>query len=195
MLTEGEVLDIFKACGAWLTGHFELASGLHSAQYLEKFRILEHPEFVEKLCREIAERVRCKNADVVMGPTTGGVILAYEVAKNLGTRAVYAEKGDGGRVLRRGMKLGKGEKVVIVDDIFTTGGSVKDCLKLVHEAGAEAVAVGLLGERSGGKHDLGVEMFPLLRVEIENYDPADCPLCKQGVPLQIPGSKHLKGAA
>jgi orotate phosphoribosyltransferase len=194
-MTEGEVLDIFKECGAWLTGHFELASGLHSAEYLEKFRILEHPNHVETLCREIAERVRHKNADVVMGPTTGGVILAYEVAKNLGTRAVYAEKGDGGRVLRRGMKVNLGERVIIVDDIYTTGGSVKDCLKLVEEAGAEAVAVGLLGERSGGKYDLGVEMFPLLRVEIENYDPAECPLCKQGIPLQTPGGKHLKGVA
>ena len=147
MLTNEETLQIFKDSGALLEGHFLLASGYHSAIYLEKFQVLQFPPMVEKLCAEIAGRFANAEVEVVIGPTTGGVLLAYEVAKHLGVRGIFAERGDDGlgRVLRRGFEIKEGENVLLVDDILTTGGSVRDTMQVVEGYQGNLVGIGVLG--------------------------------------------------
>lgn len=190
-LSDEEVLGMFRECKALLSGHFQLTSGLHSDTYFEKFQVLQHPKFVEKLCGELAERFKDSGVQVVLGPTTGGVLIAYEVAKNLGTRSIFAEREGGKRALRRGFKIEKGEKVLVVDDIMTTGGSVKDTIDVVHECGGNLVGVGILVDRSGGSVDFGAPLKALLTLNVTKWDPKDCPLCKQGIPVREPGSKSL----
>ncbi len=190
-LSDQEVMGMFKDAGALLTGHFRLTSGMHSGTYFEKFQVLQHPRYVERLCKELAERFRDAGAQVVLGPTTGGVLIAYEVAKNLGTRSIFAEREGDRRVLRRGFTIGEGERVLVVDDILTTGGSVRDTVNIVHEKGGVLVGVGILVDRSGGGVDFGAPLKALLTLNVEKWDPADCPLCKQGIPIHEPGSKSL----
>lgn len=197
MMTNDEALQIFKDAGALLEGHFLLASGYHSAVYLEKFQVLQFPQYVERMCREIAERFAGDEVQVVVGPTTGGVLLAYEVAKNLGTRGIFAERGDDGkgRVLRRGFEIREGERVLIVDDILTTGGSVRDTLEAVEAQGGEPVGVGVLADRSGGAVDFGVPLEALLRLNVEKFAPDAVPDWLAAIPLTERGStRHLKTA-
>ena len=183
MLTDEQVLQIFKDSGALLKGHFELTSGLHSDTYFEKFQVLQYPRYVEELCTELAARFKDDDIELVLGPTTGGVILAYEIGKQLGTRGIFAEKGNGGRVLKRGFKIKPGERIVVVDDILTTGGSVLDTIEIVRQNEAELAGVGLLVDRTGGTIDFGVKTEALLSLEVDKYEPKDCPLCKAGEPL------------
>ena len=183
MLTQDEVLQIFKDSGALLQGHFKLASGLHSDTYFEKFQVLQYPWYVEKLCAEIASRFKKDGIQLVLGPTTGGVLLAYEVGKHLGTRGIFAEKGDGGRVLKRGFKINSGERVLVVDDVLTTGGSVWDTIEVLKKEGGTLVGVGLLVDRTGGEIDFSVKTESLLSLKVDKYEPSECPLCKAGVPL------------
>ena len=183
MLTDEQVLQIFKDSGALLKGHFELTSGLHSDTYFEKFQVLQYPRYVEELCTELADRFKDDDIELVLGPTTGGVILAYEIGKQLGTRGIFAEKGNGGRVLKRGFKIKPGERIVVVDDILTTGGSVLDTIEIVRQNEAELAGVGLLVDRTGGTIDFGVKTEALLSLEVDKYEPKDCPLCKAGEPL------------
>jgi len=183
MLTQERVLQIFKDSGALLHGHFELTSGLHSDTYFEKFQVLQYPQFVQELCTEMARRFKDDDIQLVLGPTTGGVLLAYEVGKQLGTRGIFAEKGDGGRVLKRGFKIDPGTRVLVVDDVLTTGGSVRDTIAIVEQCGAVLAGVGLLVDRTGGKTDFGARIEALLSLEVDKFDPAHCPLCKAGEPL------------
>jgi len=197
MLTNDDALQIFKDAGALLEGHFLLASGYHSAVYLEKFQVLQFPQYVERMCREIAERFAGDEVQVVVGPTTGGVLLAYEVAKNLGTRGIFAERGDDGkgRVLRRGFEIREGERVLVVDDILTTGGSVRDTLDAIEAQGGKPIGVGVLADRSGGTVDFGVPLEALLRLNVEKYAPDAVPDWLAAIPLIERGSTHhLKGA-
>lgn len=183
MLSQEEVLRIFKETGALLHGHFKLTSGLHSEVYFEKFQVLQYPEYVQQLCGEIARRFKDDSIELVLGPTTGGVLLAYEVGKHLGTRGIFAEKGDGGRVLKRGFAIPEGTRVLVVDDVLTTGGSVLDTIEVVKRHGGVLAGVGLLVDRTGGKIDFGVKTEALLSLDVVKYDPASCPLCQQGIPL------------
>lgn len=187
-LTNEQALQIFKDAGALLDGHFLLTSGLHSPQYLEKFQVLQYPKYVEAMCAEIARRFQDQRIETVLGPTTGGILLSYEVAKHLGTRGIFAEREGDRFVLRRGFALSSGERVLVVDDILTTGGSVAKTIELVREASAELVGVGVLADRSGEKIDLGAPLAALLTLQIPRYDPADCPLCRAGIPLAKRGS-------
>ena len=189
MLSNEQVLDIFKKSGALLEGHFKLTSGLHSGQYLEKFQVLQWPKYTEILCREIAERFKNDNISVVVGPVTGGVILSYEVAKCLGVRGIFTEREEGKMTLRRGFKINPGEKVLIVEDIITTGGSVMEVIEALKPFGGEIIGVGLLADRSGGKIDFGVRKEALLTLKVENYQQEKCPLCQRGIPLTKRGSK------
>ena len=196
MLTNDDALQIFKEAGALLEGHFLLASGYHSAQYLEKFQVLQFPHSVERLCAALAERFAEDEVDVVLGPTTGGVLLAYEVAKHLGTRGIFAERGDDGkgRVLRRGFEIREGERVLLVDDILTTGGSVRDTIEVVEGWGGVLVGVGVLADRSGGAVDFGVPLEALLTLDIPKYPPDAVPDWLAAIPLTERGSTHhLKG--
>jgi len=192
MLTNEEVLQIFRDSGALLEGHFLLASGYHSAVYLEKFQVLQFPRYVEKLCKDIAERFAGDEVQVVIGPTTGGVLLAYEVAKNLGVRGIFAERGDDGlgRVLRRGFEIREGENVLLVDDILTTGGSVRDTMQVVEGYQGNLVGVAVLADRSGGSVDFGVPLEALLRLDVEKFAPDAVPDWLAAIPLTERGSTH-----
>lgn len=167
-----------------MEGHFLLTSGLHSPMYVEKFNVLQHPESTEKLCRELADRFKNDHIQTVVGPMTGGILLAHEVGKALGTRAIFTERENGRMTFRRGFALEKGERVLIVEDIVTTGGSVKEVIDVVRENGGVPVAVGMLVDRSGGKANFGdVPYHALLHLDVTTYDPQNCPLCENGIPM------------
>ncbi|MDX1931701.1 MAG: orotate phosphoribosyltransferase [Capsulimonadales bacterium] len=192
-MTDSDILNLFENSGALLTGHFILTSGKHSDRYFEKFNVLNQPWHVETLCRELAARSASLAPDVVLGPTTLGVLLAYEVAKHLGVPAAYGEKGaDGKRFLRRPEHLRSGQRVLVVDDVLTTGGSVRECIDLVTSAGGQLCGVGLLIDRSGGTVDFGVPTIALLPLKVEAYDPDAVPDWLNRVPVTRPGSTGKK---
>ena len=178
MLTKAEVV---------LDGHFLLTSGLHSPRYLEKFRLLQYPEYTGRMCRMVADHFGESGVEVVAGPALGGVILAYEVARLLDVRAVYAERVGDGRGFRRGLSIEAGEKTLIVDDILTTGGSVVDVINAVRSGGGVVVGAGILIDRSGGGVEVGAPMYSCHRVEVPTYTAEECPLCRDGVPIARPG--------
>ncbi len=188
-VNQNEIFEIFRKSGALLKGHFLLSSGLHSNIYFEKFQVLQYPEYVEILCRKLAWLFKDNKVEVVVGPTTGGVIIAYEVAKNLGTRSIFAEAGDEGRIFKRGFNLKKGEKTLIVDDILTTGGSIKEVIQLVKKHEGDILGIGILLDRSGGKVQFNYPLKPLAVTEVQNYRQEECPMCKKGQPLTKPGSR------
>ena len=192
MLTQEQAKEIFLGANALLTGHFRLSSGRHSGEYWEKFSVLQWPHYVEKLCAEIVRRYEQDNIAVVLGPTTGGILLAFEVARQLGVRALYAEKEDGQRVLRRGFALEPGTRTLVVDDVMTSGGALIECLTLAAKHEAEVVGAAILVDRSGGAVHLGVRTEALLAVKAETYAPEHCPLCAAGVPLREPGTTFIK---
>jgi orotate phosphoribosyltransferase len=177
---------LLREAGAVLEGHFQLASGLHSALYIEKFRLLERPPQTDALCRMIADWARELAPSLVAGPTTGGLIISYEVARHLGLRSIFAERDEsGGRSFQRGFTIAPGERVLVVDDVLTTGGSVRDVLDAVRALGGEPVGVGVLIDRSGGQVDFGVPLFGCLALDLPAYKPGDCPLCAEGITLTI----------
>jgi len=184
------VEDIFRQAGAVLDGHFLLASGLHSPIYWEKFQVLQYPAYTQQLCRMIADHYRPQQIELVAGPTTGGVILAFETARQLGVRGIFAEKaGDGQRTFKRGFSVNPGERVLIVDDLLTTGGSVREVMAAVNGLGGLIVGIGVLVDRSPQGVDFGVPLFSCLRSQTIVYSPEDCPLCAADIPLVRPGSK------
>lgn len=181
--------EMFEKVGAVLKGHFLLASGRHSPVYWEKFRILQHPDYVTRLCSIIADHFRNQHVDLVAGPTTGGIILAFEVARQLGTRAIYAERAEsGGRTFRRSQTVNPGERVLIVDDVLTGGGSIRNVINAVTTLQSNAIGVGVLLERSEKSVDFGVPLFSCLHtVAQQTYSPEDCPQCATQIPLEKPG--------
>ncbi|MFC1971030.1 orotate phosphoribosyltransferase [Chloroflexota bacterium] len=183
---------IFEKSGAVLKGHFLLTSGLHSPVYWEKAQVLQYPENTEQLCGMLAGHFRGQDISVVAGPTTPGIILAYEVARQMGVRGIFAEKEGDERVFRRGFRINPGEKVLIVDDILTTGGSIREVLAAVKKLKGDVMGIGVLVDRSPQKVDFGVPLFSCLRTETITYQPEACPLCAEGVPLVKPGSSQKK---
>ncbi|MCE5286418.1 MAG: orotate phosphoribosyltransferase [Pelosinus sp.] len=190
-MTEEQVRQLFVDTGAILEGHFLLTSGLHSELYVEKFQVLQDPEYTAKLCAALAERYKNENVELVVGPVTGGVLLAHEVGKNLGTRAIFTERENGKMTLRRGFVIKPGERVLIVEDIVTTGGSVVEVLDVVREHGGVPVGVGMLVDRSGGKVDFGIPHQALLNLTVPTFKPEECPLCKAGKPITKRGSRKI----
>jgi orotate phosphoribosyltransferase len=182
--------QLFEKSGAVLNGHFLLSSGLHSPIYWEKFQVLQYPEYTQQLCRMIADHFRNNNIQIVVGPTTGGVILAYDVGRQLGVRGIFAEKieGSASRVFKRGFVISPGERVLLVDDILTTGGSIQETVTPIIQAGGMLVGIGVLVDRSTQALDFGVPLFSCVRSETVTYKSEDCPLCKAGVPLTKRGS-------
>ena len=184
MMTQEEVRALLVKTGAIMDGHFLLTSGLHSPHYVEKFNVLQHPEYTAQLCAAMAEKFKDANIETVVGPVTGGILLAHETGKSLGTRAIFTERVDGKMTFRRGFSLREGERVLIVEDIVTTGGSIKEVIDVVKAAGAVPVAVSMLVDRSGGKANFGdVPSTALLTMEVETYTPESCPLCVKGIPM------------
>ncbi|MBN1161588.1 MAG: orotate phosphoribosyltransferase [Dehalococcoidales bacterium] len=188
------VEQMFEKSGALLKGHFLLASGLHSPVYWEKSLVVQYPEYTEKLCRMIAEHFRKSGAQVVAGPTTPGIILAYETARQLGVRGIFAERDESGpgRVFRRGFKIEPNEKVLVVDDVMTTGGSVRQVIDAVKKLGGIVVGVGVLVDRTAKSPDLGVPFYACHRADVITYPPEQCPLCAKKIPLVKPGSSQPK---
>ena len=182
------VLEIFKTATAIKEGHFLLASGLHSPVYWEKFRILQYPYLTEKLCRLIAQHFREQKIEVVAGPTTGGIILAFETARQLGVRSIFAEKEGGVRVFRRDFEIATGEHVLVVDDILTTGSSLRETISAVDKLGGIVIGIGVLVDRSEKNLDFNLPLFSCLRVPTLVYSPQECPLCAAHIPLVKPGA-------
>lgn len=181
--------EIFTKSGAIMKGHFLLSSGLHSPVYWEKFQVLQYPNYTEQLCRMIASHFANQRIQVVAGPTTGGIILAFEVARQLGVRGIFAEKeGTAERAFRRGFKINPGERVLIVDDILTTGGSIHEVIQAVNKQAGTIVGIGVLVNRSEQKIDFGFPLFACLSSITPTYQPQNCPLCAAGIPLVKPGS-------
>lgn len=183
-MTEKEVEDLLIETSAIMEGHFLLTSGLHSPRYVEKFNVLQKPVYTEKLCRAMAEKFKDANIETVVGPVTGGILLAHETGKALGTRAIFTERENGKMTFRRGFTLHEGERVLIVEDIVTTGGSIREVIDVVKAHGGIPVAVSMLVDRSGGKATFGdVPSTALLHMDVQTYKPEECPLCKAGIPM------------
>ena len=189
-MSEKEVEDLLIETSAIMEGHFLLTSGLHSPRYVEKFNVLQKPVYTEKLCRAMAEKFKDANIETVVGPVTGGILLAHETGKALGTRAIFTERENGKMTFRRGFTLHEGERVLIVEDIVTTGGSIREVIDVVKEHGGIPVAVSMLVDRSGGKATFGdVPSTALLHMDVQTYKPEECPLCKAGIPMTKRGRK------
>ena len=180
---------MFKASGAIKEGHFLLASGLHSPVYWEKFRILQYPRYTEKLCRAIAEHFKDQKVNLVVGPTTGGIILAFETARQLGVRSIFAEKMGEVRIFRRDFDIAPGERVLVVDDVLTTGGSIKETMSAVDRLGGIVIGIGVLINRSAKEIDLGVPLFSCLHAPTTVYSAEECPQCIANIPLIKPGGQ------
>ncbi len=190
-----DVGAILREVGAMKEGHFLLSSGRHGDRYIEKFALLMRPRDAAQVCALIAERFAGAGVEAVAGPTTGGILMAFEIARQFGVRAVYAERADSGsgREFRRGATFRPGERVLVVDDILTTGGSIRETLAALAPYGVETVGVGVLVDRSGGRVDFGVPLFATYQTDIATYAPDDCPLCRQGLPLVKPGTTVAPG--
>ena len=182
--------EIFQKSGAILEGHFLLTSGLHSPVYWEKFQVLQYPNYTEQLCRLITAHFQNQQIQVVAGPTTGGIILAFEVAKQLGVRGIFAEKEADQRAFRRGFAISPGERVLIVDDILTTGKSIYEVMAAVAESKGIVIGIGVLVDRSEQPLEFGVPLFSCHRTVTQTYTPEDCPLCAAQIPLVKPGSSQ-----
>jgi orotate phosphoribosyltransferase len=188
-MTQEEVKELLVKTNAIMNGHFVLTSGLHSPHYVEKFNVLQHPKYTEQLCKAMAEKFKDSQIETVVGPMTGGILLAHETGKALGTRAIFTERVNGKMTFRRGFALHKGERCLIVEDIVTTGGSIREVIDVVKAAGGIPVAVSMLVDRSGGKATFeDVPRTALLNMDVETYEPATCPLCQKGMPLTKRGS-------
>jgi orotate phosphoribosyltransferase len=187
---DATVERLFSDAGALLDGHFVLKSGRHAGRYLEKFLVLQHPRIGVELCRRLTEALAPHRPTLVVGPTTGGVLLAFETARQLGgsVRAAFAEPVDGGRALRRGWTVAPDDRVAIVDDILTTGASLVETVDAVRAAGAEPVAAAVIVDRSTAPVDVGVPFEAIGRIEVPSWTSDSCPLCADGVPLRKPGS-------
>jgi len=183
-----DVEALFRKAGVLREGHFLLTSGLHSPVYWEKFRILQYPEYTGVLCGMFAAHFQAAKPSVVVGPTTGGVILAFETARQLGVRGIFAEKDGDTRVLRRDFVIERGECVLVVDDVLTTGKSVNETLDAVRRVGGNVIGVGVMVDRSASPLDFGTELYSCLHSPAIVYTADACPLCRAGVPLKKPGS-------
>ncbi|MEA2633618.1 MAG: orotate phosphoribosyltransferase [Chloroflexota bacterium] len=192
-MSDRDARRAFESAGAFLQGHFVYTSGRHGADYLEKFRILEDPRATTELAAMIAERFRPLKPELVAGPTTGGIILAYEVARQLGADAVYVERGEtGGRVLRRGFEIYPDTRVLVVDDVVTTGGSLVETQACIANTGGVVIGIGVLADRTAGRVTAEVPFYACLTVDFPSYPPESCPLCANGVPVSPPrGSKKV----
>ena len=189
-LTQEQALDCYRKTGAILKGHFKLTSGRHSDTYMQSAKLFIDTKQSEIVCKALAEKLAGEKIDLVVSPAIGGILMGYEVARQLGVPNIFAERENGEMTLRRGFAIEKGTKVVVVEDVVTTGGSVKEVVKLVQSMGAEVVAVASLVDRSNGNVDFGVKYVNLISMEVTSYEPDECPLCKEGkIELVKPGSR------
>ena len=190
-----DILQTFRQAGALLEGHFLLSSGWHSPKYLQCALVLQDPAQAERLCGRLARAFADDRVEVVIGPAIGGIVVAYELARALGAQALFAEREDGRMRLRRGFHLEPGRRVLLAEDVVTTGGSLREVLALAREAGAEIVGVAALVDRTSGRDPaFGVPLTALVTLDVPTHLPEECPLCRRGVPLVKPGSRKTPGA-
>jgi orotate phosphoribosyltransferase len=188
-----DVIDLFKKTGALLDGHFILTSGAHSKQYFQCARVLQYPQYAALLCENIAEYFRTEKIAVVAAPAVGGILVAHEVARALNARCIFAEREEAQMNFRRGFEIMEGERVLVVEDVITTGGSVLEVVRLCKSMNADVKGVGFIVDRSNGSIKFPVPQFSLLELEVEKYSPDWCPLCADGkIPPVKPGSRYLK---
>lgn len=188
-LTSATVLDIFRRLGALHEGHFRLTSGLHSPGYLQCALVLQYPREAEALGVALGDRVRSLAADVVLSPALGGIVIGQEVGRALGVRALFAERQEGALSLRRGFRLLPSDRVLVVEDVVTTGGSTRETIEVARAAGATVVGAASIIDRSGGNQGLDVPYHALATVVFPTYQPETCPLCAAGKPIIKPGSR------
>ena len=189
-MTRDDLLDLFRRSGALLEGHFRLTSGLHSSGYLQCALVLQHPQLAESLGRAIADRTRELRPTVVLSPALGGSIIGHEVARALGVRAVFAERQDGALMLRRGFVIGETDRVLVVEDVLTTGGSTRETMQVARAAGGQVVGAASVVDRGGkARAPFDVPFVGLLEIDIPTFEPSACPLCGQGLPVIKPGSR------
>ncbi len=189
-MQQNDALAMFREAGAYLEGHFRLTSGLHSPGYMQSALVLQHPRNAAALGAALAGLLEGLGARVVLSPALGGIVIGYEVGRALGVRAIFAERTGGTALaLRRGFTLAPRERVLVIEDVFTTGASTRETIELARAAGAEVVGAGAIVDRSGGTLDLGVPYRAVVGLALPTYDPAGCPLCAAGVPLVKPGSR------
>lgn len=190
-LSSDEILKIFRESGALLEGHFLLTSGLHSSIYFQCAKVFQYPWHTDTLCREIADHFKNERIDVVVSPAVGGIVVGQETARQLNVRSIFTERVEGKMTLRRGFEVTSKERVLVVEDVTTTGGSVKEVIEVVKEQSGNVVAVTAVVDRSGGKVNFEAPYFSLLRMEVVNYPPCECPLCQSGSVAVKPGSRGL----
>lgn len=186
-----KILEIFKSTGALQHGHFRLTSGLHSSEYFQCAKVLQYPQYNELLCGEIARHFFDWKVDLVVAPAIGGIMVGQEVARQIRVRGIFAEREDKTMSLRRGFEVKQGERVLVCEDVVTTGGSVQEVVDLVKAAGGVVVGVGSIVDRSRSPVNFGSQLFSLLKMEVPVYEPDSCPLCKEGTPIVKPGSRKV----
>ncbi|HNX29133.1 MAG TPA: orotate phosphoribosyltransferase [Syntrophomonadaceae bacterium] len=190
MLNNQQALEIFINSGALMEGHFKLTSGRHSNQYMQCAQLLQYPDLTEKVAENIVQNFKDDNIDIVIGPAMGGIIVAYEVARQMGKPGIFTERENGEMKLRRGFKIDPGKRVLVVEDVITTGGSVREVIEVVEKSGGVVAGVAVLVDRSAGKVTFGVKQTAVLTLDITSWEPEDCPLCKEGNTEAIkPGSR------
>lgn len=194
-LTKEFILDIFKKTNGLLHGHFELTSGYHSNIYFQCTKVLQFPELNSLLCSMIVRKFKNEKIDLVIGPAIGGITLSYELARKLHCRSIFAERvtknSKKTMTLRRGFEILKNERVLVVEDVVTTGGSIKEVMKLIQKQKGNVVGVAAIADRTNGKIKIHPNQYFIIEIEAEKYDPDDCPLCKKKVPIDIPGSRYM----
>jgi orotate phosphoribosyltransferase len=190
-MTRDELLDLFRKSGALLEGHFRLSSGLHSTGYLQCALVLQQPDIAERLGRAVADRARDWRPTAVLSPALGGVVIGHEVGRALGVRALFAERQDGELTLRRGFMLGERDRVLVIEDVLTTGKSTRETIQVARAAGAQVVGAAAIVDRSGGDVRLDVPFAALLEIALPTVEPDACTLCAQGIPVVKPGSRPV----
>ncbi len=191
-MTNQNILEIFQKTNALLNGHFLLTSGRHSNQYFQCALVLQYPQYNEIICSKIADHFRGTEIDAVISPAIGGIIVGQEVARLLGKKSIFAEREDKLLTLRRGFNIDEGKKYLVCEDVVTTGGSVFEAMEIVKNNGGIVSGVGYIVDRSNNKVQFGVPQFSTLQLEVVSYQPEECPLCKQNIPVIKPGSRKVK---
>jgi len=191
-MTKERVMEILKEAGVLLEGHFLLTSGRHSDKYLQCAKIFQDTKYSEELCAALAEKYKDAGVELVIGPAIGAIQMSYEVSRHLVVKNIFAEREDGKMTLRRSFEITEGQRVLVVEDVVTTGGSVREVIDIVREHGGEVVGVGVVVDRTGGKIDFGVPLESVISLDVVSYEPDECPLCKENKPLVKPGSRNIK---
>jgi orotate phosphoribosyltransferase len=188
-MTDKEVLDLFRQSGALLEGHFRLSSGLHSDRYLQSALVLQHPDFAEQMGRALAARLEHLQPTAILSPALGGIVIGQEVGRALQIRALFAERQDGKLLLRRGFTLAPTDRVIVVEDVITTGGSTRETVAVAEETGASVLGAAAIIDRGADPGRLNLPLQALVRMDVPAYPPESCPLCARGVPVVKPGSR------